>query len=583
VADKQVDVRLNLTTGGSAPQGLRETAAQARAAAGEVGRLGRAQEEAARQQQRAGGGGGFLQSGLLARVGLGRLGGAAAGAAGAGALAGGVGIAVASLHTLAAAMNTATPLINTMGDASLSAAQKQRRVLEELPLVGGFARSLHDFEDALSGLTEAVRRTRAEMAAFQGVAGPRAEERQRVAQVEDEQAAREARARIERQSAAGVGPVRLSREIGPAGERERAAQLARLPLEEAARRAGVEVRVAEEQARAAARRLERTRTQDVVVGADEGALGTERVPAAGLEARRREVAARALQARRRLEEPREAAGGGGGIDARRLLTALLPGRGFGELVPGLVAGQVGRQRDVSAEQRRANEALAAEQRVNLAIQRQQEQVQRDATRAAQAAADAERLRGEHARANLEFERQRLGLLTQQVERIQGQAQAYGSATLAERRSAVAIAERVGAAQQRDPRVNLVDITTPFEQGLLQRVGLGEAVTRAQEQVGRADPAFQAARRTLRIAEGPEGQNAGEVIDRLRGQQEQLNTKLQQTMSDIQARSSEGLTAAFNNSLTRYTDTVIQAIHAYTDAQIGRLRAEIQNANQSRAR
>jgi len=85
------------------------------------------------------------------------LGGPAA--IGAAAVAGGKGIADSIVF--------ASKAIDAMGDSSLSASQKFRKVAEELPVAGAIIKAAGSLADALSGKTESIRRSTREAAASQ--------------------------------------------------------------------------------------------------------------------------------------------------------------------------------------------------------------------------------------------------------------------------------------------------------------------------------------------------------------------------------------------------------------------------------
>lgn len=508
--------------------------------------------KAARQAEGGGGGIGGFTGGRISGTGAIRF-GLAAGPIG---LAAGAGFT--ALRVAEGALTKFAHAVNVHADASLTSAQKQLKLAEGIPVLGGIVSTAREFVESISGATEALRRMRAESAAFGGTFAAINQGRTASQNVLQEQLGREAEAGAF--AAAGRAPgVRLERGLGAAGTRREAEQRALNALTEQRALAGIRLSGASGAEAVARQRLEATQSQSYVTGVDERGNVRRATSAADFEAQKRVIDRNIETYRRQANQPI--------IDPRRLGTGIgqfLLGNQAGAGQTGLgMAEQAGR---VLAAQVNLQKELEAGRRLAMAQEAQAKDLQESALRVAQAKAEVAKRESEFRKAELAIQKQQLAVVDATVARLRQQAQGYGSLNIAERfefqRAASTFAQRGLAG------------LTPEQIALLQRGGGGEAIGAAQERIGRQDEGARRAFQDLGMGEDFAGRTLDDAIRAGQEESDRIATKVQQGAREDLASLAQGVADAYRSGVEDLLDAIMEAIRAQTEAAIAKLSYEI---------
>lgn len=315
-------------------------------------------------------------------------------------------------------------------DPTLSDYQRSRGMAESLPIIGGLVKSLTDFGNAVSGATgrlkgmrQAVELQNARQQASDTAAGKFQGLRfQTIAAV----ARADAAARADRVGFAGVDVSTVQ------GERARLSAERRLPLEVAARSAGINVK---------ASKTEASRLDTEILRAENDIES----------AKNAQAAARARQAQ-------------GSAEVKAALGRTIPQ--LGEAAGGERKREQGLHQEVTA----INAELAARERLQTALAKRQE----TAVQLAQA-------ESQQRKALLALDQERLQTLTETENRVKGAAQSYGALTAGEKLAALQSARQLNeqgyASLSEDQRA------------ILSRAGGGERLAKEAENFALQDKGF----------------------------------------------------------------------------------------------
>lgn len=447
---------------------------------------------------------------------------------------------LAGMRLLQEGLGQSARALNTFQNASLTASQQRRELLEGLPVAGGFLRSAHEFIDALNGTTEAVRRMGAQIALTSSVGGVQAAGASRALGLQYEQVRRVNQAAALRRAASGFVPLTLTGDYGPEGDLLRAHQQALIPARQQEAQARAAVQAAEADlmmARGYRRQAER---RHYVVGVDE--RGRQTTASGGRLEDEAEAARRRFEAARGAMDSGPRAGGGGRLGA-------LGGAAFGPYGSFYEADSEARRRAVVAgaeEVNRRGAQVARERDLQQAITREQ-----------QAQAELSRRQVELLRAGVQLRQADVNLLSAQIDRQRSSAQAFGAMSIPERISVVGVSQKV--AQNRAAGRGEFEGIYPEEIAQLARAEPA-FVRSAQERIGRHSPMLAQVRRNLGL---PVGENLDESIKGLEEKRNKQMAEIQKSQMDADAHLAEGVAKAYGDGMREVLQSIIREVRAET--------------------